>query len=171
MSKLLLPPKSPDALWKKQQNSRKPQCYWDFKQKTKETKTTKSKLPPYILTHNCFSKRLLLSVLLCIKSPPDCTGTSCTPGRLAVINTWCGAALNSSNKIPPFFLPVGWCLSNEVTSCHVTPPLPLQLTPPHPLPSQPSQQPTCVDFSLNPLHSPSTPHFSSASLRLCALNT
>lgn len=62
-----------------------------------------------------------------------------TPGRFTLMNTWCVEAVNSAYKIPPFLLPVscGCCLSNEVTSCHVTPP------------------PTCVDFSLNPLFYPS----------------
>ena len=68
-----------------------------------------------------------------------------TPGRFTLMNTWCGEAVNSAYKITPFLLPVGpgCCLSNEVTSCHVTPP--------------PSQQPTCVDFSLNP--PPASPPF------------
>lgn len=70
------------------------------------------------------------------------------------MNTWCGGALNSAYKIPPFLLPVGpgWCLSNEVTSCHVTPPPtparpPLPLSNPpvwtfHLIPSTPRQPPT-----------------------------
>lgn len=73
--------------------------------------------------------------------PPKMFDFTCmysTPGRFTIMNTWCGEAVNSAYKITPFLLPVGpgCCLSNEVTSCHVTPP--------------PSQQPTCVDFSLNP---------------------
>lgn len=58
----------------------------------------------------------------------------CTPGRFAIMNTWCGGVLNSAYKIPPFLLPVGpgWCLSNEVTSCHVTPTLTPPARPPFP---------------------------------------
>ena len=71
--------------------------------------------------------------------PPKKFDFTCTPGRFAIMNTWCGEAVNSAYKITPFLLPVGpgCCLSNEVTSCHVTPP--------------PSQKPTCVDFLLIPL--------------------
>lgn len=82
--------------------------------------------------------------------PPEMfhsTRTYSTPGRFTIMNTRCGEAVNSPYKITPFLLPVGpgCCLSNEVMSCHVTPP--------------PSQQPTCVDFSLNP---PTAPFFCAA---------
>lgn len=96
-----------------------------------------------VIRYQFIQQTLYLSaqVVLHLVQPPKLFAFTCmysTPGRFTIMNTWCGEAVNSAYKITPFLLPVGpgCCLSNEVMCCHVTPP--------------PSQQPTCVDFSLNP---------------------